>query len=129
MHGADWKCGWPQKFYVENIPNPHAGKIVEMGSRSGPDVTEATPGAKWHPTCGHADCQLRTREHGYWNLPFMEPAPKTMTAKFYNAHLEDCSDELLAKLAPLLKQHTGIEWNRDPEKGIGYRAPRHGYQA
>lgn len=128
MHGADWKYGWPHKFYVENIPNPHGGKTVKMGSRIGPDVTGTTPGSEWNSTCGHADCQLRTREHGYWELPFMEPAPKMMRAKFYNAHLKDCPDELFAKLAPLLKRHTGIEWTRDPERGVGYRAPTPGYQ-
>jgi hypothetical protein len=124
MHGADWKYGWPHKFYVEKIPNPHAGKVVEMGSSSGPSITKDTAGAVFAPTCHHADC----KEHGYWKLPRMEPAPATTTAKFYNAHLEDCDDELLARLAPLLKRHTGIEWGRDPEKGIFYHAPSPGYQ-
>lgn len=128
MHGADWKYGWPHKFYVTNIPNPHAGKTVEIGGKAGPDITEQSPGVVWKGTCGHADCKQRTREHGYWYLPHLSPAPASMTAKFYNTHLMDCSDELFSKLTPLLQQHTGIEWNRDPVKGIGYKAPRPGYQ-
>jgi hypothetical protein len=123
MHGADWKYGWPHKFYVEGIPNPHAGKIVEMGSSSGGDIGEETPGAQWKSTCGHTDCKKRTRDHGYWQVPHMASAPKTTPAKFYNAHLEDCSDELLAVLLPLVMQQTGIEFSRDPQKGFVYKAP------
>jgi hypothetical protein len=128
LHGADWKYGWPHKFYVEGIPNPHAGKLVEIGGKMGPDVIEKTPGAVWKNTCGHADCQKRTRDHGYWFLPMIASAPKTTQAKFYNTHLNDCSDELFAKLVPVLKQQTGIEWERD-EGVIKYQAPRYGHQA
>lgn len=123
--GADWKYGWPHKFYVDNIPNPHAGKPVEMGSRS---ADADTPGAVWKPTCGHADCTVRTSSHGYWNVPTIEPAPATMCGKFYNTHLQDCSPEVFARLAPLLKQHTGIAFSIDPEKGVGYHAPSVGHQ-
>jgi|ERR1700687_324385 len=113
MHGSDWKYGWPHKFYV-TVPNHIAGKVVEMGGESGPNITEDTPGA--------------VKRDGYWHKPFMEPAPATCQSKFYNTHLGDCSDEVLAELVPLLKARTGIEFNRDPEKGIGYRAPSPGYQ-
>lgn len=127
MHGSDWKYGWPHKFYV-TVPNTIAGKVVGMGGSSGGSIGPDTPGAVWESTCAHADCGERTRAHGYWTVPFMEPAPATCQSKFYNTHLDDVEGEVFAELAALLKQHTGIEWTRDPEKGVGYRAPSPGYQ-
>jgi hypothetical protein len=134
MHGADWKYGWPHKFYVEGILNPIAGQIAEIGGASGGDIGENTSGAVWHNTCGHADCKDRTHSHGYWHVPTMEPAPQFTRAKFYNEHLKDCSDELFATLVPLLKQHTGIEWTLEratrPEFPpiLRFKAPSPGYQ-
>lgn len=114
IHGADWKYGWPHKFYVD-VPNQIAGKVTEMGSSSGPDIGPDTPGAV-------------QSSHGYWKLPTLSPAPATCHAKFYNTHLQDVSDEVFAELAPLLLARTGIEFTRDPEKGVGWRAPAHGHQ-
>lgn len=127
LGGADWKYGWPHKFYV-TVPNKIAGKVVEMGGTSGPNINGDTPGAVWKSTCGHSDCTERSSGHGYWKLPSMEPAPATCHVKFYNEHLSDCGPELLARLASLLKQHTGIEFRMDHERGLGYSAPAPGYQ-
>lgn len=124
LHGADWKYGWPHKFYVEGIPNPQAGKQVNVGGVVGPDITSTTPGAVFRSTCGHQGC----KEHGYWQKPFIELAPLTTRAKFYNEHLKDCLDELFAELAPLLELHAGIKWSRDSEGKLHYGSPSVGYQ-
>ena len=54
LGGADWKYGWPHKFYVEGIENPLAGRpvISSTTSRWDPDqqksvVTLGEP----HPAC------------------------------------------------------------------------------
>nr|MBL8412719.1 hypothetical protein [Dechloromonas sp.] len=64
---SDRKYGWPHKFYVENVPNPHAGMLESRCSPS-----HATPfcpkrGAPcehgeqsfYHPTC---ECMKETPE-------------------------------------------------------------------
>ena len=32
LHGADWKYGWPHKFYII-VPNPQPDKIFDLGSK------------------------------------------------------------------------------------------------
>lgn len=92
---ADLKYGWPHKFYVEGIPNPQAGKIVECGSSSVGGVTQ----------------------------PIMSPAPATTTCKFYNTHLKDCPPDLFASLREAILAQTGFEFVMD-EKGLGWRKVR-----
>jgi hypothetical protein len=107
MHGADWKYGWPHKFYVKNIPHPMEGKEVKQGSES---WGEQGPDGIW----------IRHEE------PIMGIAGK-MWAKWYNEHLIDLDVEAFGRVADALLAHCGIEWFKD-EKGIGYRSPRPGYQ-
>jgi hypothetical protein len=103
LGGSDWKYGWPHKFYVDGIPNPLAGKIVETGSES-----------KW------VDGERVS-------TPIYSPAADSSPAKWYNCHLSELSDEAFALLAPLLHQHSGIEFFRQGEE-MWWRAPHHGYQ-
>lgn len=98
-HGADWKYGWPHKFYIEGILNPIAGKTVRIGSESGP---------------------------GY-DRSIMGTASAHTPAKFYNKHLVDVPQAMFDELAILLEQQTGIKFVRD-DAGISYSAPYRGYQ-
>jgi len=84
---ADWKYGWPHKFYVSGIPNPMVGEIVEMGG-------------KYYTENG-----IRKHE------PFMEPAPQTLTKKFYNEHLIDLTGTPEFDLvADIIRKHSGIKF-------------------
>jgi hypothetical protein len=107
MGGADWKYGWPHKFYVRDIPHPMEGKEVVQGMHS--------KGVQ--------------RADGTWDrieTPLTGIAGK-MWAKWYNEHLIDLEGEVFEKLAEALLVHCGIQWTKD-EKGLGYRAPHAGYQ-
>src|ERR1017187_5102013 len=35
LESADWKYGWPHKFYVHGMKNPIAGRAIKLGSKSG----------------------------------------------------------------------------------------------
>lgn len=53
LQATDWKYGWPHKFYVEGIPNPNAGKTVEVGSNNDGPIMGLAPVhsfAKWYST-------------------------------------------------------------------------------
>lgn len=106
LGGSDWKYGWPHKFYISYIPNPLAGQVVEMGSRS---------------TCQQDGTRVTE--------PIMSPAPQFSHAKWYNDHLMDdgFDDEAREKLFAALKLHANIEFTFEDGK-LGYRAPHAGYQ-
>jgi hypothetical protein len=104
LGGADWKHGWPHKFYVEGLPNLRAGQLVKQYVYTG--------GEKIHePKYDH-------------------PASATLMAKWYNEHIMDAGydGEALHKLLEVLELYGGIQFNIDPVKGLGYRAPHRGYQ-
>ena len=51
LEGADWKYGWPHKFYVRDIPNPIAGQQIKVGSSDGKPImgqASKTAGMKWY---------------------------------------------------------------------------------
>ena len=114
--GSMWKYGWPHKFYID-VVNPDADKEVEIGSRSGPDVTADTPGAKFHPTCGHEDCKI----HGFWETITMGKKPY-LHGKFYNNHITQVPDEVFAEFNALSKKIFGIEFTRENNQA-GWEAP------
>lgn len=104
MSGSDWKYGWPHKFYV-SLPNPDAGKIVQIGSSS--------------------DYNAETGER--ITTPIMGKAGKYKTRKFYSKHLQLIDDETFNKVAPIISEACGILWEKD-EKGMKYSAPYKGFQ-
>ena len=81
--GADWKYGWPHKFYLEPV-NPEADKEVEVGGSYENGV--------YTPTMGK-------RPHLYF--------------KFYNSHLKEATDEQLKEFSELSTRSFGIAWGRD----------------
>jgi hypothetical protein len=103
LFGADWKYGWPHKFYVERIPNPLAGKTVQIGARSYPGSTKTEA--------------------------IMGKAPPFTPAKWYNRHLLDqgYSEDALAALLSALGK-SGITFAVNENGRISYRAPYAGYQ-
>lgn len=102
LHGADWKYGWPHKFYVEGIENPIAGVPVISSSTSYFD-------------------EAKGRHVTELGEPY--PAPQFTHAKFYNEHLLDCDDEAFAALIPLLDREGGIRFERRTE-GLFYTKTR-----
>lgn len=88
---ADWKYGWPHKFYVD-FDNPKAGEQCVTGSRDG--------------------------------QPTMGTAPSTITAKWYNIHLEDLDTDEFRVLAELLYVKTGVRFCRDEKGKMFYRYNR-----
>lgn len=99
---ADQKYGFPHKIYVGGLPCPKAGEPHVTSSVAGGDITAETPGASFHPTCGHADCT----EHGFWEVKKHEPRRATVSqAKFYLWHLEDLSAEDLERFSRFLEHH------------------------
>jgi hypothetical protein len=91
---ADWKYGWPHKFYIEGIPNPLAGK----------------------PVC------VVMESHGHKHR--QDKGPEFAHAKFYTKHLADASDfdalvALFEKQVPNIhweKDEKGVKYS-------GYKGP------
>lgn len=81
IHDADWKYGWPHKFYIDGVPNERAGETVEVGSEGG---------------------------FGMQRRPIMGQAPVHAYLKFYSEHLLDCEPAEFAELAQLIAAQTRI---------------------
>lgn len=104
--GADWKYGWPHKFYIEPVnPDP---KEEAVGWESGPSITENTPGAIF--------------EEGRWVKVTMGKKSH-LFLKLYNIHLKDAPDQVFEEFAAMSVRLFGVKWERD-EKGLKYSAPR-----
>lgn len=123
LGGADWKYGWPHKFYVEGISNPAAGLAACTGSESGPVYEDD-------------GVTIKRDEHGEvirYLKPHISPAPATMHAKWYNAHFADLEGATFDFMAALIYERTRILFYRRPEESnplaIFYAAPYRGYQA
>lgn len=101
MHGADWKYGWPHKFYVEGIPN-------------------LTP---------RVDCSVGSSWKDGVETPILGKSSAVIMAKFYNDHLNDegYGEDELSELISLIETQTGIAFTFG-DKGLRYAAPSAGYQ-
>lgn len=88
-HWADFKYGWPHKWYVERVPNPHAGLLEVRGWSNSP--TEAFKREVREPRFDQ-----RTGERVADYVTYTEeptPAGPTTHGKFYTEHLQDATDE------------------------------------
>lgn len=88
-HWADLKYGWPHKFYVDDVPNPHAG-MLEVRSSSN-RKTEQYPHEVREP---RYDPKTGARVEDY--VTYTEtpkPAAPTTWGKFYSEHLQDATPE------------------------------------
>jgi hypothetical protein len=106
LQGSDWKYGWPHKFYLVNIPNPHADETAEIGGKS-----------YWSDEAGRRVYEPTYAAQGNFN------------SKWYNTHIMDegMDDEARAKLIAVLEQHSGITFKIEDGK-LMYAAPHRGYQ-
>lgn len=90
LHGADWKYGWPHKFYVEGIPNPIVGQRIQCGGRYSMDKD----GNK------------------LFEPDYME-ASATVHGKWYNEHLLDAGYDpnLLSQFIDIIHKQTAVKFS------------------
>ncbi|MFI5422900.1 MAG: hypothetical protein ACHQWH_03035 [Nitrososphaerales archaeon] len=96
------------KVYVE-IVHPQAGKIVEIGSESGPAFNrEGKP--------NKPDLTAAERDSGRYDRKIHGTAPPTKNAKFYYQHLDEAGQDRFIHL------NNSGDLNIEPRFGL-YRAP------
>jgi hypothetical protein len=100
LHSADWKYGWPHKFYVNGIPNLLAGRTVIMGRTFGPNTKDRSLGD-----------------------PILGTAPNDVHAKLYSDHLQELPDDKFVELAQYITAQTGITFFIS-EAGLCYTSAR-----
>lgn len=125
MTGSDWKYGWPHKFYL-NVPNPDAGKMVNVGSyHGGADSLHKTETEMMAAHPGLTN--WRKSNHG-WKADRIAPDGPSVHAKFYSDHLSDLTPEEFSALSDLLLAHVQIDFRMQDGK-LAYRAPSRGFQS
>lgn len=142
LGGADWKYGWPHKFYID-VVNPEPDRLFEMGGETKwtdkpcPRCCEPTGEVKIQyagqdaDRCGACYGHRKERLH----TPHMSTR-ETFHAKWYNEHLQDAGydPEAFDALVAALEKHSGVAFDLVPdpkvegEVTLRWRAPRHGYQ-
>jgi len=129
---SDWKYGWPHKFYLDKIPNPHAGRPIQLMSSSGPGEMplsiRSSLDRQAEALKGTLVVNPRTDELGRvtgYNAAIFGPGPALTTGKHYNVHLQDLSPEAFDALAPLLSAGTGVTFSRD-ENGVKFSGAPYG---
>lgn len=121
LHGADWKYGWPHKFYAD-VRNPHAGKPSVCGSVGGGRGKTLEEMQASHP--GYENWR-GSKETGWHADAKPSPAPAFMHAKFYNEHLKDLNDEEFSALQYALAVRTRISFERRDGKLMFCAVPGH----
>ncbi len=108
LHGADWKYGWPHKFYAD-VRNPHEGKPSVCGSVGGGMGKSLEEMQAEHPDYEN---WTGSKETGWHADAKPTPAPATMHGKFYNEHLKDLNDEEFGALSFALAMRCGVNFDR-----------------
>lgn len=123
LGGADWKYGWPHKFYVDGIPNPAAGEeFVTYTMRGAIDDLPPEEQQEWE---ARPDASP-----GYRKVYSRSQASPTQRGKWYNEHFYDLEHERTFEVfAKLIESHSGILFSRGDDGRLLYRAPYRGYQA
>lgn len=117
LETADWKYGWPHKFYVSNIPNANHGREVSRSSGSGPLPMSDADRARWKRYGEREGCRVEFSEaDGRWKAKVFEPDAPTAHGKWYNVHLSELSPAAFEALAARLAV-TGVTFARD-ERGV-----------
>jgi hypothetical protein len=100
LDGADWKYGWPHKFYVRGIRNQYVGDVARVGTSFSAGKETAILGAP----------------------------PKFCWSKWYNEHIMDegYDDEARGALLSLLEQ-SGITFKIQDGRLI-HISPSFGFQ-
>lgn len=102
LEGADWKYGWPHKFYVEGVPNAVAGSLRRVSSRSSAGNADQQPDDPWYTDWTHDPVTNR------WEGVRNSPAPQFAPTKFYNQHLGDLQSDAFTEVAALIYQNTRV---------------------
>lgn len=133
--GSDWKYGYPHKFYIEP-PNPNAKDLVEVSSKSGPDVTARNgsgPNDKWRCFAhGSQPCSCpKEQATGYWyEVSF--GTRSHLYCKFYTKHIADGTPEQQKEFDEISKKVFGIHFEIKEDNKLYYSAPKtysfYGYQ-
>lgn len=112
---ADWKYGWPHKFYVDGMPNPAAGQEQRHYTYGPPEslARHAAPGFEPEP---YED----GGRQGWRVVSSVGSAPAGLSAKWYNAHLHDLEGEALAAVADLIARLGGVRFDLEGER-LHYR--------
>jgi hypothetical protein len=126
LHGADWKYGWPHKFYVDT-PNPDP--IPWLCSSSSGGLCVLCGGTPADPICPWCDGKGHNPHHVRAGDPLAFSRYEQLQLKFYNSHLEELEPAAFDALAAEIQKHSRIEFLRSDEGALGYRAPYRGYQA
>ena len=89
---ADFKYGWPHKWYVENAPNPYAGR---WEVRSGEFTSTLRPGEEkdWERYPDGLDSVTGNPKWSYRRLGAASKASERTHGKFYTIHLVDATPE------------------------------------
>lgn len=96
LSGADWKYGWPHKFYVDGIRHAHEGVLrIYSATSGGIDPSTGEP------------------HKGYRDVKWAPVGP--LVGKFYNDHLLDAgySTAAFARITETLAKHGGVRFDLD----------------
>lgn len=111
MHSADWKYGWPHKFYIDGIPNPKAGVMVTSYVTCDQPPKDEMDRGEWELyETGYFNRHDGSKETSYRQSSACYSAPKHTNAKFYSVHLKDLTPEAFTELADLIAGKTGVRF-------------------
>lgn len=100
---ADWKYGWPHKYYLDSVPNPHAGLLEGRSSQNFPPP--------------NTDQTVWQKIKGWWYE--IAPAAPTTSGKFYTVHLQDATpqeraiiEQFMGLTFEFLEDGRRVRWHR-----------------
>jgi hypothetical protein len=96
LEGADRKYGWPHKFYLHGVPNPHEGQRCSVESRGYGSEKGAPPPAdpgEWIQLASPQDLEQKKPEFVTYSWHKVSVERPTTWGKFYTEHLLDASPE------------------------------------
>lgn len=109
-HWADFKYGWPHKFYIDDVPNPHAG-MLEVRALSS-YKSEQYPHEMREPRYDQKTGERVDDYVTYTETP--KPAAATTWGKFYTEHLQDATPEERV----VVERAMGLNFHFDDKGGV-----------
>ena len=118
LSGADWKYGWPHKFYVDQIPNTNAGALASYIS----GTVRKEERAELEQRYPGKEVRFEETEYGLRYKVYEADGPTTH-GKWYNLHFMDLDGPEFDELSALVEAQTGVKFARD-EQGVKYAVTR-----
>lgn len=112
---ADFKYGWPHKWYVDDVPNPHAGMLEVCSSSS--SKSEQYPFEIREPRFNEKTGERIEDYVRYTENP--KPAAPTTWGKFYTEHLQDATPED----REVIERAMGLRFTFEPAGGVRWSPP------